>query len=367
MRMLVSCPKVIRNRNRTFAQYLRAFGIYNPEINLIFQVFSSMCGLPNDRIAALLTVGVMHSLRERAYRPRGPFIDLPRKMQQRFLELGGEIMFKTEAEKIIVDGRIVQGIQLKDGTAIRSHNVISTIDPKVSMEKLVGLDVIRSISPRYAGKIESIEMTTSSFTVNLGIDDPGILTSARLPCGYGLLTSGNDAFPRLFAAFERGEPVLSEQFFCLGLSCPHPEDRPGPVLSIQAIPMPIANWTHLRDTNRERYVEEKERVADLMINIVERHLVPGLREHIVVKDISTPATFARYSGSPTGSIYDMAAVPDNFGANRLPVVTPLRGLLLPKFAHGVFGAMNSGLQAADIVLNGKVMHGNSRFVKLGNG
>ena len=100
-----------------------------------------------------------------------------------------------------------------------------------------------------------------------------------------------------------------------------------------------------------------------MIGIVERYLIPDLKKHIVVRDISTPATFSRYSGSPTGSIYDMAAVPDNFGANRIPVKTPIKGLLLPKFAHGVFGAMNSGLQAIDILLGGKVMHGNSRFKK----
>jgi hypothetical protein len=60
----------------------------------------------------------------------------------------------------------------------------------------------------------------------------------------------------------------------------------------------------------------------------------------------------------------MAAVPDNFGANRLPVRTPIKGLLVPKFAHGVFGAMNSGLQAVDILLDGKVMRGNSRYKKV---
>jgi hypothetical protein len=37
---------------------------------------------------------------------------------------------------------------------------------------------------------------------------------------------------------------------------------------------------------------------------------------------------------------------------------------VPKFAHGVFGAMNSGLQAVDILLAGKVMQGNSRFKKI---
>jgi hypothetical protein len=57
----------------------------------------------------------------------------------------------------------------------------------------------------------------------------------------------------------------------------------------------------------------------------------------------------------------MAATPENFGANRLPLKTPVKGLLVPKFAHGVFGAMNSGLQAVDLLLDGKVMNGNSRF------
>ena len=94
----------------------------------------------------------------------------------------------------------------------------------------------------------------------------------------------------------------------------------------------------------------------MLINIMETYVVPDLRNHITVRDISTPATYVRYSGSPTGSIYDMASVPENFGPHRLPVVTPA-----PKFAHGVFGAMNSGLQAVDILLDGKVMHGNSRF------
>jgi all-trans-retinol 13,14-reductase len=361
LKMLITSPKVVRNRNKTFAQYLRTFGIDNPEISLLFQIFSSMCGLPNDKIAALLTVGVMYSLRERAYRPKGPFVSLPRRMQLRFLELGGEVLLKTEVEKIIVDERVAQGVRLTDGTVIRSPNIISTNDPKASMERLVGMDVLRSISSRYARKLESIEMTTSSFTVNLGVDDPRILVANRLPCGYALLTSGNDAFPRLYAAFERNKSTLSDDCFYIGMSCPSLEERSRPVLSIQAVPMPVGDWMKLRNTNMELYTREKEKLADLLIGIVERHLIPGLKEHIIVKDISTPATFARYSGSPSGSIYDMASVPDNFGANRLPVVTPIHGLLLPKFAHGVFGAMNSGMQAADILLDGKVMHGNSRF------
>lgn len=363
LKMLITCPKVVRNRNKTFSRYLRIFGISNPDIELLFQVFSSMCGLPNDRIAALLTVGVMCSLREQAYRTSGPFIDLTRKMEERYRELGGEILLKSEVTKILVENGAVQGIRLRDGTEYYSRNVISTIDVKVTVNGLVGLDTIRARDGKYAEKVASLEMTTSSFTVNLGLDDGGILADHGLPCGYGLLTTGVDAFPKLYAAFRNNDFSILEDSFHLGYSCPPPEAGKKPVLSIQTIPIPVGDWVHLRDTDRKRYTSEKERVADRMIDIFERYLVPGLRDHIVVRDICTPATYVRYSGSPTGSIYDMASVPANFGANRLPVRSPVKGLLLPKFAHGVFGAMNSGLQAVDMLLNGRVMQGNSRFRK----
>ena len=360
---LLKCPKVVRNRNKTFSEYLKMFGIDNPEIGLMFQVFSGMCGLPNDKISALLTVGVMYSLREKACRPRGRFIELPQKMEKRYRELGGQMLFKSEVEKIIVDENGVRGICLKDGSILRSRNIISTIDVKLTMENLVGLDILRTLNPGYAAKLSSVRMTTSTFTVNLGIDDAGILTDRALPCGYGVVTMGDDAYQKLFPSFENNEFKLSTGCFYLGYSCPPPSDREKPVLSLQAVPLPLSNWCRLRNAEPGIYLQEKEKAADMLINVMEKYVIPDLGKHIKVRDIATPATYVRYSGSPTGSIYDMAAVPDNFGPHRLPVVTPVKGLLAPKFAHGVFGAMNSGLQAVDILMDGKVMHGNSQFKK----
>jgi prolycopene isomerase len=364
LKMLFTCPKVIRNKDKTFSKYLEIFNIDNPEIALLFQVFSSMCGLPNDRIAALLTVGVMYSLREKAYRPQKSFIELPQKMQKRFKQLGGEIILNSEADKIITDNGKVRGVRLKDGSVFHSKYVVSTIDVKATMEKLVGTNTLNSLNPRYVKRISSIKMTTSSFNVNLGIDNTDILTDSRLSCGYALLTSGNDAFRKLYDSFENNESGLSKDCFYIGYSCPPLSEKKKSTLTIQAIPVSTENWINLREADRQKYIAEKEKVADMLIDITEKYLVPRLRQHIVARDISTPATFARYSGSPSGSIYDMAAVPENFGANRLPVKTPVKGLLLPKFAHGLFGAMNSGLQVIDILLDGRVMHGNSRLKKI---
>ena len=153
LEMLLNCPKVVRNRNKTFSEYMKMFGINNPDIGLMFQVFSGMCGLPNDRIAALLTVGVMYSLREKACRPRGRFIELPQKMEKRYRELGGQMLFRSEVEKIIVDENGVRGVRLKDGSIIRSWNIISTIDVKLTMENLVGLEIFTRAKSGSRGKI----------------------------------------------------------------------------------------------------------------------------------------------------------------------------------------------------------------------
>jgi phytoene dehydrogenase-like protein len=360
-RMLFACPKVVKNASKNFDDYLGLFGIDNPDIKLVFQTFSGFCGLPNDRIAALLSVGVMCSLLEKAYRPKELFIELPQKMEKRFLELGGEIIYRSEAERILVKNGEVRGVRLKNATEYYSTNIISAIDVKSTFGGLVEQKEIRSINKRYAVRVDQIEMTTSAFTVNLGLDSGNIPGTEKLNCGYALLTSGNKAFANLYNSHKNNEFALAEDCFNLGISYQCGTGTEKSVLSIQAIPSPMLNWKELREGDRKNYRVEKEKISDLIIALVQKYLIPNLSEHIVVKDISTPATYARYSGSPTGSIYDMASVPQNFGRNRLPVLTPIKGLLLPKFAHGVFGAMNSGMQAVDILLDGAVMGGNSRF------
>jgi len=47
-----------------------------------------------------------------------------------------------------------------------------------------------------------------------------------------------------------------------------------------------------------KYIQEKEKAADRLIDIVEKYLIPDLKKNIVVRDISTPARLPDYSGSP---------------------------------------------------------------------
>lgn len=360
LRMLTACPRVVANASKTFSAYAARFGLERSGCMEVFQAFSSLCGLPNNAIAALLTVGVMFSLFDRAYRPAGLFTDLPHKLRERYLSMDGELIYHSEVTEILSDGSEVSGVRLANGDIYLAQSVVSTVDVKSTLGNLLGAGAQAPLSKSYIRRTGRIRMTTSAFTVNIGLE--GIPAGAEtLRCGYGVLTGGRGAFQALFAGFEKGECLLSENLFNIGLSFPPRGEGQKPVLSLQAVPIPAQEWIALRAADYSAYCAKKEKTADLIIGLVQRYLLPDLREHIGVLDISTPATYARYSGSLTGSIYDMACVPDNFGRRRLPVKTPVEGLYIPKFAHGVFGSMNSGMQVADMLLGGRVMQGNSRL------
>ncbi|MHB9027243.1 MAG: phytoene desaturase family protein [Candidatus Latescibacterota bacterium] len=367
LRVPLSCPRVVKNRNRTFREYFDHFGFEDPELREIFDVFAAFSALPAERAAALMTVAAFCSTLEGVYRPKRGFIQFPQKMRLRLVELGGEVRTRTGVSKILVDKGRVWGVRLSDGGIIAAENIITTVDPKVAMMDMVGLDIIRKLNPGYADKVESMRMSTSSLHVSLGLDDRIDLAAGGLNCGYTVITTGGGTFERLFAAADRNEIALAEDCFHVAAISPSLITGGKPTLIIRAVPMPLGDWVSLRSTDPGTYVKKKEYWADFCIRLVEKHLVPNLGKHILVRDIATPATFSRYTGSPTGSIYDMAPYPDNFGRNRLRMRTPVKGLYQPKFSHGLLPALLGGMQAVDMILGGKVMEGMVRFKKKESG
>lgn len=359
--LLFRCPKIIRFHKYTFQQYLNHFGLDHPELLEIFSMFSLLGGLPPGRIAALLPLGVMFSLLEQAYRPRSDFSILPQQLKKRFEAFGGKVLLKSEVVRILNEQNKVTGVVLEDGTHLEADYVISTIDPKFAMNHLIELDCRHSKQRRFMDKLDETTMTSSAFTVNIGLDTNFDLSSFALNGGYQLVTTGGKTYDKLYAAHQENRMAYDDRCFQVGVSCPTLTTGEPPLLTLSAMPVPMSQWRNWREREPQYYREQKEKWADFFIEKVEMYLIRDLRKHIVMRDIATPATYARYSGSPSGSLYDMESTPRNFGATRLPMKTPIDGLLQPKFAHGVFGTMNGGMQAVDYLLDGRVMNGFVRF------
>jgi phytoene dehydrogenase-like protein len=60
-------------------------------------------------------------------------------------------------------------------------------------------------------------------------------------------------------------------------------------------------WVDLRENNRGKYKQEKNRIADEVIDILEKRF-GNVKAHVEVTDVCTPATVIRYTNNWQGSM-----------------------------------------------------------------
>ena len=357
---LYRAPKVISNLNRTYSGLLDKFGITNTKLREVMETFTSFSGVPSDRASAIYATGAMLSSMTRTFRPYGYFDEFPATMAKLFQERGGEVRLNAEVEKIVVEEGKVRGVKVTgDDGMITAGTVVTTVDPMVGMRRLVGDE---HLGNKYIERLENVVMSTSSINIALGLDDDIDLASMDLDYPYNVVSTGLGTSEKLFDGFLAGDNAFSEDCFHAAVICPSLTTGAKNTITIRCTPFGIGKWPEWRKNDAEKYNVEKEKWGNFFINIAEKYFIPGLSKHIVVKDIATPATFARYSGSPTGSLYDMASIVTQFGPKRLPFKTPVENLYQPKFAHGLYGSMMNGVQMVDMLLDRKFNNGNSLFI-----
>jgi len=354
-----AAPKVVANLNRTHSKLLDKFGITKPKLREVLESFAAFSGVPSEYASAIMATGAMLSTMTRCFRPYGYYDELPATMSHLFQKRGGELRLGAEVEQIVVENGVVKGVRVAgDDGMIEAGRVITTVDPMLAMRNLVGTE---HLPASYVKRLDGTIMSVSSMNVGLGLDNKIDLESLDLDYPYNVLSTGLGTTERLFDAVLEGKNAFSDTCYHAGLICPSITTGGKPTITIRGVPFGLGDWKTLRDTDKKKYTEEKERWADFFIDKIERHLIPNLKKHIVFKDIATPATYARYSSSPTGSIYDMATTVDQFGPKRLPMKTPITNLYQPKFAHGIYGGMMNGVQVVDLILNRAFNDGNSLF------
>jgi len=74
----------------------------------------------------LITLAWMHQ--KGSGFPEGGSLEFSRAIERRYLDLGGEIFYRSPVAKIVVDGNRAVGVQLADDTEHRADYVISAAD-----------------------------------------------------------------------------------------------------------------------------------------------------------------------------------------------------------------------------------------------
>ena len=283
-------------------------------------------------------------------------------MSQLFQERGGELRLSTEVEKIVVENGEAIGVRIQgEEEIIRAGTIITTVDPMLAMRRLVGDE---HLPASYVEKLKSTVMSVSSINVALGLDDKIDMNSLDLDYPYNVVSTGLGTAEKLFEGYLAGDHAFSDDCFHMAVICPSLTTGAKNTVTLRCTPFALGQWMELREKDYKEYQDKKEKWADFFIGLAEKYFIPNLSKHIVVKDISTPATYARYSGSPSGSLYDMASLVTQFGPKRLPMITPVKNLYQPKFSHGLYGTMMNGVQVVDLLVDRKFNDGNSLFAPL---
>ncbi|MBN1290091.1 MAG: NAD(P)/FAD-dependent oxidoreductase [Actinobacteria bacterium] len=231
-------------------------------------------------LGMISTLGWMNE-RNAGY-PIGGSLEMAKAIEKRYLDLGGEISYRSRVEKILVEDGKATGVRLADGTEHKADIVVSAADGHATIfDMLDGAFINDTIRGYY----RNMPLFPPIIQVSLGVkrDLSPEPHSVSFPLEYPVRIAG------------RSISRMSYKHFCYD-----PTMAPaGKSVITTIIETDYEYWKALHD-DEEMYREEKERVGSIFTAEMEKRF-PGIREDIETVDVATPVTYVRYTGNWKGS------------------------------------------------------------------
>ncbi len=311
-------------------------------------------GMPLSQVSAVMHTGIIDHYIEGGYYPQGGGFALPKAFVRALQKAGGELRLSTRVERILFDGERATGVRLSDGSEISGRFILSNADPEVTLGKLVGRE---RLSKKLQNKLEQTRYSTSALSLFLAVD---------MDLRAAGLDSGNYWFydhPDIDLIYTQGltDHVLNADtppgMFLTITTLKDPTKMTAGHHTLEAFAFvshePFAQWAHLPYGERPtEYLALKEKLTEKMLAALERR-VPGIREHIVFKELGTPLSNSYYLNATLGNLYGTEKSRAQVGPGSYPIETEVDGLYMvgaSTTSHGVAGATGSGLAAARKIL-----------------
>ncbi|MCP4600879.1 MAG: NAD(P)/FAD-dependent oxidoreductase [Proteobacteria bacterium] len=329
-------------RNSTVQEMLDEY-FTDESLKAVISQFWMYLGPPPSRLWGPIYFVMYYSfLKNGAWQVKGSSQALANAYRDRIVELGSEVRTSTLVTSIIVEDDQVKGVEIESGERFTSRYVVSNADPFQTFFKLVGEDK----TPRKLKKqLRSMKPSNSFIGVYLGLDvEPSLWGITEYEMVFNTSRDIDEMYKNMMEGhYDKG--MLSLAFYS-NLDDPFYAPKGKSVLVLHSY-SDISNWP----PRGEEYEREKEKMMDTLIDMAEG-LLPGLRDHIVVKEGMTPRTIERYTLNRNGIPYGWSFTPEQ--SERLPIPTPINGLYMAGGwtwpAHGVSMTQISGYLAARLIL-----------------
>lgn len=331
-------PHLVRYLPTTWGQVLNR-DVRDPAARAVLSQYWGYVGLPPSQISFVYMASTLAAYVSRgAAFPKGRSQALSNAFLARFEELGGEIRMNCGVERITTANGRVTGVVTAEGEEIGGDWIVSNADPVTTCRDLIGLDQVPS---SFFTQLQSSEVAASTVNVYLGVACP--LEDLALTEHEIFLNADYD-FERHYERMKVIAPPEAIAITCY--NAVYPEISP-PGTSIVVLTA-LAYGQPWGQIPFREYVATKNRIADAMIEMVER-VAPGLRQQAEVVEVSTPLTNLRYAHALGGSIYGFSQPPRDNMLWRMDYKGPLDRLVFAgawtQPGGGFEPAMMSGLRA----------------------
>lgn len=220
--------------------------------------------------------------------------ELSLAFETRIRELGGDIWYNAEVTRIITDDMgHVSGVQINDGTEIKTRHVIANCSPHVVYGRLMDPEAV----PERALKLtNSRKLAGRGFTVFLALD--------RSPDDLGIKEHNYFIYDtcdsvRQYKNMGKLHENSAQATVCLNRAIPDCSPEATTILYMTTL-FTEDVWSLV---TAEDYFKVKNEVAASMIDRFEKSTDTHIRDHIEEIAVATPITYARYCGHPQGTVY----------------------------------------------------------------
>lgn len=307
-------------------------------------------GLPPSRLSAVMHMGLLCHYAGGAYFPSGGSAGLRDAFVDALKDEGAVLKRNARVDEILHEGGCAIGVRTADGTEYRATQVISNAQASRTYA-MVGLP---ELSARLQRKVKRTEHSYASICIFLGVD-------GELPTEHiGSTNIWNYSSTDIDAVFAEMSDFRNDGAYFL--TVPTRKDPEGQLApeGMQTVEMVTlcrhdryTDWFDKKTMKRgEDYERLKKEIADVYLERAEKHL-PGLRDHVVLEEVATPATNFSYTLSPDGNIYGPAHTVDQTMPFRFNARTPIEGLYLcgaSVISAGIVPCASSGRMAGKLAL-----------------
>jgi phytoene dehydrogenase-like protein len=346
-------PYLFKLNGKTWGEMVDA-RIRNPKLKAIVSGQWGYYGLPPSRLSCFYyALPFLGYLSAGGCYPKGRSQDISNALARYITAHGGKVLLNTRVDRILLSDQAAAGVATASGAEFTSRVVVSNADPFDTFRRMIA---DQSALAEYRAMWERYSVSLSSFQVFLGLKDD-LVGKLGITDSEIFIETGYDpeaSYAHALAGNVEGGGCGVTLYDAIYRGYSPPGKNTVNIMTLQG----YGPWERYEAdylTGRKAaYNQEKERMAEILIQRVEHTILPGLSAAIEVKEIGTPLTNVRYTGHHRGAIYGWDQTVNNSGSTRVGHATPIKNLYLAgawsRPGHGYGAVIPSGLECfAEIV------------------